>query len=107
MCRCFRGFLVRRIFAGPRASSRDDLCSAYLVFPFAHGRLEQANFRKSKLVDCFPVVNYQRFYDVRPNGDAIMNVGACIRKKKMEDFVELAILAPTQELIVRAWIQHG
>ncbi len=75
----------------------DELCLGVLVFPFARGRLEQAGFPARKLVDCFPVMNYQRFYDARPNGDAIMNVGACIPKKKMEDFVELAIRAPTQE----------
>ncbi|HTF92032.1 MAG TPA: glycosyltransferase [Verrucomicrobiae bacterium] len=75
----------------------DDLCLGVLTFPFARARLEQAGFPKSKLVDCFPVMNYQRFYDASPNGDANMNVGACIPKKKMEDFVELAIRAPAQE----------
>jgi hypothetical protein len=48
-------------------------------------------------VDCFPVVNFKRFFDSRPNGTSIMNVGACIPKKRMEDFVELALRVPELE----------
>ncbi len=73
----------------------DDLCLGVLTFPFARARLERAGFPAKKLVDCFPVVNFRRFYDTRQNGDAIMNVGACISKKRMEDFVELAVRAPS------------
>lgn len=74
-----------------------ELCRGILIFPFARSRLERAGFPAAKLFDCFPVVDFQRFYDARPNGDAIMNVGACIPKKKMEDFVELAARAPERE----------
>lgn len=72
----------------------DELCLGILGFPFARARLERAGIPGKKLFDCFPVVDFRRFYDPRPNGDAIMNVGACIPKKQMEDFVDLAAKAP-------------
>ncbi len=72
----------------------DELCLGILAFPFARARLERAGIRGDKIVDCYPVVNYRRFHDESPNGEAIMNVGAGIRKKKMEDFIELSTLAP-------------
>jgi hypothetical protein len=75
----------------------DDLCLGVLTFPFARARLERAGFPGDKLVDCFPVMNFRDFFDPRPNGDAIMNVGACIPKKRMEDFVDLALMAPALE----------
>jgi hypothetical protein len=99
----FRHLPLLSLFSRPshiRRSVRfieDDLCLGVLVFPFARARLQRAGFPPSKLVDCFPVVDFQRFYDPRPNGDAIMNVGACIPKKKMEDFVELALRAAEME----------
>jgi hypothetical protein len=72
----------------------DDLCLGILAFPFARPRFEKAGIRGDKIVDCYPVVNYRRFYDITPNGDAVMNVGAALGKKKMEDFIELATLVP-------------
>jgi glycosyltransferase involved in cell wall biosynthesis len=74
-----------------------DLCLGILAFPFARPRLERAGIRGAKIVDCYPVVDFGRFYDRSPNGDGIMNVGACIPKKKMEDFVEAAIKAPDRQ----------
>src|SRR5919108_1617518 len=72
----------------------DDLCLGILAFPFVRARLEKAGVRAEKIIDCYPVVNYRRFHNRSANGDAIMNVGACIPKKKMEDFVELGMRAP-------------
>lgn len=72
-----------------------ELCLGVLTFPFARARLERAGIRPDKLVDCYPVVNYRLFHDEGPNGDDVMNVGACIPKKKMEDFLDLAVAAPT------------
>jgi hypothetical protein len=99
----FRHFPLLSAFSRPSHVRRavkfinDDLCLGVLTFPFSRVRLERAGIRNGKLVDCFPVVNFRRFYDVRPNGDAIMNVGACIPKKRMEDFVDLALGAPALE----------
>ena len=71
-----------------------DHCLGVLTFPFARARLEGAGIRADKLFDCFPVVNYPLFHNEAPNGDGIMNVGACIPKKQMEDFLDLATAAP-------------
>ena len=71
---------------------RSDACAAVLGFPFSRATMEQIGIPPSKLIDCYPVVNYQRFYDRSPNGDAVLNVGACIPKKRMENFVDLAKL---------------
>ena len=68
----------------------DDLCLGILAFPFARPMLERAGIRSEKIHDCYPVVNYQRFHDRNPNGQSIMNVGACIPKKSMEDFIQLS-----------------
>ena len=89
-----------------RGFVEDDLCLGVLAFPFARARLERAGFPTRKLFDCFPVVNVKRFYDVGPNGDAIMNVGACIPKKRMEDFVELALRAPALKFNLYALGYH-
>ena len=99
----FRHFPLLSVFANPSHIRRaikfieDDLCLGVLTFPFARPRLERAGFPGEKLIECFPVINFQRFYDPRPNGSAIMNVGACIPKKRMEDFVDLALQAPELE----------
>ena len=99
----FRHFPLLSVFARPshirraRKFIEDEFCLGLLTLPFARPRLERAGFPGAKLVDCFPVVNFERFFDRRPNGTAIMNVGACIPKKRMEDFVELALHAPELE----------
>jgi hypothetical protein len=69
-----------------------------LAFPFARPRLERAGIRGEKIVDCFPVINFRRFYNTDPNGDAVMNVGAALGKKKMEDFIELGSRVPHMKL---------
>lgn len=35
---------------------------------------------------------WHRFHDRSANGEAVMNTGACLPKKKMEDFIELAAM---------------
>jgi hypothetical protein len=71
-----------------------ELCLGVLSFPFTRPMLENRRVRGDKVVDCYPVVNYRRFHDTSPNGDAVMNVGACLPKKKMEDFLALAASDP-------------
>lgn len=99
----FRHLPLLSVFARPSHIRRavkfieDEFCLGLLTLPFARPRLERAGFPAAKLVDCFPVVDFKRFFDPRPNGTAIMNVGACIPKKRMEDFVELALRAPEFE----------
>jgi glycosyltransferase involved in cell wall biosynthesis len=71
-----------------------DLCLGILAFPFARPLLEQGGVRPEKIHDCYPVVNYPRFLDRSPNGKGVMNVGACLPKKQMADFLELACAFP-------------
>jgi hypothetical protein len=74
----------------------DDHCLGVLVFPFVRPLLEQYGARPDKLVDCFPVIDYAAFHDEGPNGDAVMNVGAALPKKQMEDFIKLGSMNPEQ-----------
>ena len=75
----------------------DDLCLGILAFPFVRPHFEWAGMRAEKIHDCYPVVNYERFHDSSPNGQAVMNGGACLPKKQMEDFLELATALPERE----------
>jgi len=74
-----------------------DLCLGVFAFPFSRAPFERAGVRPEKIQDCFPVVNYRRFLDRSPNGSAVMNMGACLPKKKMSDFLELAGMFPERE----------
>lgn len=65
-------------------------CLGMLAFPFARPILENAGLRPDKMVDCYPVIDYKKFHDRSPNGKDVMNIGACIPKKRVEDFVDLA-----------------
>src|SRR5262245_33955648 len=67
-----------------------DLCLGVLTFPFGRDSLIRTGMREDKIHSCWPVVNVARFMDMSPNGDRVMNVGACLPKKRMEDFLELA-----------------
>lgn len=81
----FRGFAPEHVV---RYLNRP-YCLGFLAFPFARPRLEKAGVDPDKITDCFPVIAYRRFHDRSPNGDGVMNLGACIAKKRMEDFVDL------------------
>jgi hypothetical protein len=69
-----------------------ELCLGVLAFPYVRSLLERYGAAQEKIVDCWPVVDYDAFHDEGPNGDAIMNVGAALPKKKMEDFIRLGAL---------------
>jgi glycosyltransferase involved in cell wall biosynthesis len=72
----------------------EDLCLGALVLPFTRPLLEAAGVPVGKLVDCWPVIAYDRFHNRGPNGTGVMNTGAAIPKKSMEDFIELAAMVP-------------
>ncbi len=79
------------------AAVLDDACLGILGFPFARPLFEAAGVPAEKFHDCWPVVNYQRFDDRSPNGDAVMNCGACLPKKNMNDFVRLGAKVPGRQ----------
>lgn len=69
-------------------------CLGVLAFPFARKILEKTGVGSHKIIDCFPVMSYKQFFDKSPNGNGVMNVGAGIFKKKMQDFIDLAHQVP-------------
>ena len=74
-----------------------ELCLGVLAYPYTRPLLEGAGIRPDRIHDCFPVVNVPKFHDRSPNGTAVMNIGAAIPKKRMEDFVDLAAMTPGLE----------
>jgi hypothetical protein len=71
-----------------------DLCLGLLAFPFVRPLLEAVGFHADKIIDCFPVVDVQAFMNRSPNGEGVMNTGACLPKKDMSKFFELALKVP-------------
>jgi len=69
-------------------------CLGMLALPFSIPMLESFSYPSKKLIPCYPVLAYDEFHNEADNGHAIMNVGACAPKKKMEDFIDLAKLKP-------------
>jgi hypothetical protein len=85
--------------APPRVRSaarllRDELCVGVIAFPFTRTRLRKLGVPDEKLRACYPVVDVRRFHDRSPNGDGVMNCGPAMRKKAMDDFLDLAANVP-------------
>jgi glycosyltransferase involved in cell wall biosynthesis len=74
-----------------------DLCLGILALPFSEQNLLRAGIEPRKITTVFPVVDYANFLDRRPNGGAVMSVGASLPKKKFEDFVSIAASLPELE----------
>lgn len=81
----FRGFMPKHV--AKLINSKN--CLGILAFPFIRKSLEIGGIEASKITDCFPVVSYKKFLDQSSNGSRVMNVGACIPKKRMQDFIDL------------------
>ena len=77
---------------GARLSS--DLCLGVLCFPFVRDYLKSVGIPQDKLIASPPVVDFEFFYNRSVNTGGVMNVGAAIRKKRMDDFIDLAKLVP-------------
>jgi hypothetical protein len=73
------------------------LCKGILAFPFTRKLLEEINIKSNKIIDAPPVVDVQHFYNTSANGNEIMNVGAYLPKKQMEDFLKLSTLIPERK----------
>jgi glycosyltransferase involved in cell wall biosynthesis len=75
----------------------DDLCLGIIAFPFAAPLFVERGAPEDKVIECWPVVNYERFHDRSPNGEAIMNCGAAIPKKDMPAYIDLAAEMPERQ----------
>lgn len=73
-----------------------------LAFPFLRKRLEEIGVRPEKIHDCYPVVNVPLFMDRSPNRKGVMNIGAALPKKQMDDFFLLASQVPGQRFTLYA-----
>lgn len=71
-----------------------DRCAGILAFPFLAERLLKAGYPEDKVVEDWPVVPIDRFYDTSPNQEGILNMGACIPKKNMPAYLALAQSMP-------------
>lgn len=74
-----------------------DRCLGLLAFPFLRQTLVRCGIADAKIHDAWPVVDFDRFYDRSANGGGIMNTGACIPKKNMNSFIDLARMMPEQK----------
>jgi hypothetical protein len=72
----------------------DPSCAGALCFPYAINRLIGASVRADKLTPCYPMFNRTMFYDESPNAEGVLSHGAALAKKKMTDFIDLAIMCP-------------
>jgi hypothetical protein len=69
-------------------------CRGVLAFPFTRGNLIARGVPDEKIFDCRAVVRVSRFLDRGPNGDRVLNVGACQPKKDFASYVDLAAKMP-------------
>lgn len=77
-----------------RQTVNDDQCLGVLTFPFTLPLFEKAGYNPYKVHGCYPVVNVERFQDRGENGDAVLNVGACLPKKAMEGYLQIGKQVP-------------
>ncbi len=76
------------------AAVNHDRCLGILTFPFTIEHLLAAGIHQEKVVPCYPVIDFARFYDMDPNGNEVMNVGAALPKKDHRSYVDLARRLP-------------
>lgn len=82
-----------------------DLCLGVLALPCARPWLERAGISGSKLVDCFPIVRFERFYDRSPNGEGVMNMGTP-SERAIPEFLHLARKVPGRAFRLYARDHH-
>jgi hypothetical protein len=89
----FDVFMLKNMSRGMiRCAANSDTCIGILAFPYACEILAGYGIKRSKLHACWPVIKYNRFIDRSENSPGVLNIGACIPKKKLEDYVELGRL---------------
>lgn len=75
-----------------------DACLGVLAFPFSRKLLEgDGGILPEKIIDAPPVVDFHKFYNRQKNQNDVMNTGACLPKKQMQDFIHLASDVPTRK----------
>jgi hypothetical protein len=73
----------------------DDRCLGLVILPYTREVLTtEGKVRPEKMTSVPPVLDFGRFYDRSPNQDGVMNLGPCLAKKKMTDFIDVAARFP-------------
>jgi hypothetical protein len=75
-------------------AANSEWCRSVLTFPANRSRLAEAGLAEDKLVDCWPVVNFERFYrpERRVLTRRVMCAGPAIEKKAHDEFVDLGVM---------------
>lgn len=83
----------KKLEANCRAANTE-WCARVLSFPANRERLLERGLKEEKVVDCWPVLNFARFYrpEPRPRTGRVMCAGPAIPKKAHKEFVDLADL---------------
>ena len=71
-----------------------DRCCGVICFPFLKNMFIEAGIMSHKVFTSYPVVDVKRFLNRRDNESGIMNVGAAIPKKNMQEFLYIADKCP-------------
>jgi len=85
-------WIVRNIYF--KQIINDPLCKGVLAFPFAKELLIRSGIKEKKITVSYPVIDYQRFYSNAPNGDKVINLGACLPKKSFESYIAFSKTLP-------------
>lgn len=67
-----------------------DRCCGIICFPFLKKNFVEAGIKSHKIFTSYPVVDVKRFANRGDNGQGILNVGAAIPKKNMQEFFFIA-----------------
>lgn len=75
-------------------------CLGIIAFPPFRSRLLECGLSADKLVTCWPVINFKRFYkpDRRQPTNRVICAGPAIEKKAHNDFVDLAAMMRSSPL---------
>lgn len=76
------------------ALSNSAWCAGILAMPQFRQRLTDHGLAESKLVDCYPLINFEKFYkpEKREKTGKIICAGPSSPKKAHKDFVDLALM---------------
>jgi hypothetical protein len=75
-------------------AANSEWCRGVLTFPANRPRLAAGGLAEGKLIDCWPVVNFERFHQPEPRVPTkrIMCAGPAIEKKAHREFVDLGLM---------------
>lgn len=65
-------------------------CCGIICFPFLKKNFIEAGIKSHKIFTSYPVVDVKRFANKSENGKGVINLGAVIPKKNMQEFFYIA-----------------